>query len=167
MGTFFIAQGSLMQNAVGWGWGSGWVGCDWGGGGVWGRIVLVRLFRNDQELSSKQAASCKPPSHPLLIPQTDTRLKERSRSPSHPRPSNSPQVRIPWFGSGASSSGDGGPDALTRSHGHSGGGGSHGGGGGADNDGGFVLHIPSATMALFNTGAIILLVPLYDKWVLC
>lgn len=28
--------------------------------------------------------------------------------------------------------------------------------------GGFVLRIPAATMALFNTGSIILLVPLYD-----
>lgn len=45
-----------------------------------------------------------------------------------------------------------------------------GGGGNCDNSSsgsggnGLCLHIPAATMALFNTGAIILLVPLYDAF---
>lgn len=42
-----------------------------------------------------------------------------------------------------------------------------GGGGGCDSSSssGLCLHIPAATMALFNTGAIILLVPVYDALV--
>lgn len=43
-----------------------------------------------------------------------------------------------------------------------------GGGSGCDSSSsssGLCLHIPAATMALFNTGAIILLVPVYDALV--
>jgi hypothetical protein len=80
------------------------------------------------------------------------------------------RVRIPWLASSgggygaarapASGTGSGAAAELGRG----GGGGGSGGGGGGSGNGGFVLHIPSATMALFNTGAIILLVPLYDRW---
>ncbi|KAI8464147.1 MAG: POT family-domain-containing protein [Monoraphidium minutum] len=74
-------------------------------------------------------------------------------------------VRLPWLW-GAPPADAGGRRLLGSD---AGGDLSRGGGGGDDPSGGggggngLVIHIPSATMALFNTGAIILLVPLYDK----
>ena len=81
-------------------------------------------------------------------------------------------VRLPWpgwlggGGAGDSSSGGsgGGDNALARASGGGGeAGGGGGGGGGGNGSGGVVVRVPAATMALFNTGAIILLVPLYDR----
>jgi len=46
-----------------------------------------------------------------------------------------------------------------------GGGGSSSCSSSSEASGGLALYIPAATMALFNTGAIILLVPLYDAFI--
>ncbi|KIY94030.1 hypothetical protein MNEG_13932 [Monoraphidium neglectum] len=74
-------------------------------------------------------------------------------------------ISIPWpfwgGGGGGSPTGGAGRRLLEADITRGGGGGGDGPGG--DENGGFVIRIPSATMALFNTGAIILLVPLYDK----
>lgn len=109
MGTFFISQGSLMDNAVTipWPWGasSSAAGGASGGSAPAGGDIISGVIS----------------------------LSRGGGDDPHPHPSPAPDP--------------------------SGG----GGGGGAGGNGGFVIHIPSATMALFNTGAIILLVPLYDK----
>ncbi|GBG00630.1 hypothetical protein Rsub_13284, partial [Raphidocelis subcapitata] len=82
------------------------------------------------------------------------------------------RISIPWLSASASDyggarapasgTGNGAAAAAALGRGGGGGHGGGGGGGGGGGNGGFVLRIPSATMALFNTGAIILLVPLYD-----
>lgn len=59
--------------------------------------------------------------------------------------------------------GGGGDCGLSSSSSGSGSSGSSGSSGDSSS-GGACLHIPAATMALFNTGAIILLVPLYDAF---